>query len=475
MHTASERVPATVPALLKLAWPIVVSRASQSVIGLCDALMVAHLGEAALAATTAGALNSFAFFILPMGTVFIVASFSSQFFGKGDLAGARRYAWYGLVVAGGTAVITLSLLPLLGRVLPWFGFTPEVLGPIHSYLSIRLLSSGIVVGVEALANYYGGLGNTRLPMLANLAAMVANVAGNWLLIDGRLGLPALGVDGAAWASVFASAVAFALLLTLFLLDGRRQDAVLPKLHLSELARMLKVGIPSGLNWFFEFFAFIFFINVVVAGLGTTPLAAFMSAMQLNSVSFMPAFAVASAGAIVVGQAIGAKAHDEVPGAVRLTFAVAGIWQAFVGLAYLLVPGLLLAPFARGPDAAAMLMLGAGMLRLSASWQLFDSAVMVLAESLRAAGDTAFTMWARIALAWLVFAPGSYITVRVFGAGEMGAMAWVVAYVGLLAVVLFFRFRAGAWRRIELTAESVPAHAPAPELVRPAEGDVRGPA
>ncbi|MFZ5469728.1 MAG: MATE family efflux transporter [Myxococcota bacterium] len=445
-------------ALLRLAWPIVISRASQSVIGLCDALMVAHLGEAALAATTAGALNSFAFFILPMGTVFIVSSFSSQFFGKGDLAGARRYGWYGLGVAAATQLVSLALLPLLGTVLPYFGFPPEVLGPIHGYLSIRLLASGVVVGVEALANYYGGLGNTRLPMLASLAAMVLNVGGNYLLIDGRLGLPALGVNGAAWASVLASSVAFAGLLAVFLWHGKRQGEVVPKLRLEELWRMLQVGLPSGFNWFFEFFAFIFFVNVVVAGLGTTPLAAFMAVIQINSVSFMPAFAVASAGAIVVGQAIGARAHDEVPGAVRLTFLVSGTWQAVVGLSYLFVPGLLFSPFARGENTTALLLVGAGMLRLSTAWQLFDSAAMVLAEALRAAGDTAFTLWVRIALGWLVFVPGSYLTVRHFGGGEVGAMVWMVAYMSLLALTLFVRFRTGAWRSIELAVEPMPADA-----------------
>src|SRR5262245_6305133 len=80
--------------LLALAWPIVISRSSQVVVGFCDALMVRHLGESALAATTTGALNTFTFYILPMGVVFIVSSFASQFHGANDGAGARRYGFY---------------------------------------------------------------------------------------------------------------------------------------------------------------------------------------------------------------------------------------------------------------------------------------------------------------------------------------------------------------------------------------------
>jgi multidrug resistance protein, MATE family len=225
--------------------------------------------------------------------------------------------------------------------------------------------------------------------------------------------------------------------------------MVPGLRIRELLRMLRFGLPSGFNWFFEFYAFIFFVNVVVAGLGTTALAALMAVIQLNSVSFMPAFALASAGAIIVGQAIGARVPSEVPRAVRLTFLLAGGWQVAVGLAYLFLPRLAFAPFARGDGSEALLEIGARMLMLSAAWQLFDSAATTLAEALRAAGDTAFTLWARLGLAWAVFVPGSFYTVRVLDAGEVGAMWWLVAYIGMLAAVLYLRFRAGAWRRIQL--------------------------
>ncbi len=87
--------------------------------------------------------------------------------------------------------------------------------------------------------------------------------------------------------------------------------------------------------------------------------------------------------------------------------------------------------------------------LSAAWQLFDATVGTLAEALRAAGDTAFTLWARTIIAWAIFVPGSYVTVRYFQGGEMGAVAWMVAYMGMLAGVLFLRFRSGAWRKLEL--------------------------
>jgi MATE family multidrug resistance protein len=443
----------TLRALLRLAWPIVVSRSTQVVVGISDAVLVAHLGAAALAATTAGSLNAFNLFILPMGTVFIVSSFSSQLFGMGDLRGARRYGWYGLAIALATGVVGVAVIPLVPRLLAPLPYAPDVRALMGDYLALRLLSAGPVIGLEALANYYGGLGRPGLPMKASVAAMILNVAGCVLLIDGRFGAPAMGVRGSALASTLASSAAFLGLFAVFVVEGRREGGS-GSLRLRELRRVLRFGLPAGVNWFLEFLAFTFFTNVVVAGLGTTSVAALMAVFQVNSVAFMPAFGVASAGAILVGQAIGARAPKRVPALVGLAFVVAAAWEALVAVPYLVAPDLVLAPFARDPaSAVALVEVARRMLYLSVAWQVFDAGASVLAEALRAAGDTVFTLWARVAIAWLVFAPGSWISVRILGGGDVAAVAWLLAYLALLALALWARFRSGAWRRIVLVEPS----------------------
>jgi len=440
-------------ALLALAWPMVVSRSSQVVVSIADAVMVAHLGTAALAATTAGATNAFAFFILPMGITFIVSSFSSQLFGMGDPGAARRYGWYGLAVAALAQAAAVLALPFIPSALGLLEYAPDVRAQMEGYLTVRLLSTGSVVGLEALGNYFGGVGNTRLQMRASLVAMVLTVAGNWVFIDGRLGAPALGPRGAALSNTLATGLAFLGLLAVFVRDCRRHGVGL--LRRAELLRVLRFGLPAGFTWFFEFAAYAFFVNIVVAGLGTTSLAALMAVIQVNSVAFMPAFGLASGGAILVGQAIGARRGDRVGALVRLTFAVAAIWQSLVALMYLAAPDLVLSAFARDPASAeALLAAGRRMLVLSAAWQLFDAAANVLAEALRAAGDTRFTFWARAVVSWLVWAPGSWISVRWLGGGDAAAVAWLVLYLAVLALVLFLRFRSGAWRRIVLVAAAV---------------------
>lgn len=440
-------------ALLTLAWPVIVSRSTQVVVGLADALMTAHLGEDAMAATTAGSLNSVGALILPMGIVFIVSSFSAQLTGRGDGAAARRYGFYGLGTAALAQLAMLPVLWLLPDLLGLLHYSPGVEREMTAYMTVRLLSTGFAVGIEGLANYYGGLGNTAIGMRANAAAMALNLLFNWLFIDGNAGCPALGVAGAALGSVLATFGGFCVLLAAFVRDGGGFPR--PALRWAEFRRMLGFGLPMGLNWSFEFYAFVAFVNVVVAGLGTSSLAAMMAVIQINSVAFMPAFGLASAGSILVGQSIGAGRPDDVPGIVKTTFTAAGAWMGLAGLAYLLFPAQLLGPFASPDSDGAFLRVGVGMLMMSALWQAFDAAGMTLTEALRAAGDTSFPMWARAGLAWGFFLPGAWAGVRHLGGDETTAMAFLLAYLGLLAAALYRRFQGGAWRRIELVGDALP--------------------
>lgn len=452
-------LPATYRQLVSLAWPIVLARATQSVVGFSDALMVSPLGEAPLAAVTTGAMNTFALIILPLGTVFILQSFAAQLRGRGDLAAVRRYAIYGLFLAAFAELLAVATIPFVPWVLARFHYEPAVHDAMATYMRIRLLSVGMAVGAEALGNWYGGLGNTRIAMIVGIVTMVTNVALNWLLIEPRLGLPGYGVAGAAWASTVAGTLGFLVVAAIFARGIGLEDATRgPRgaLRARELWRVLRFGLPNGVNWFLEFAAFILFINVAVAHLGTTVLAAFNVVMQLNSISFMPAFGVASAGAILVGEAIGKREHDHVWPIVRRTGLTACAWMVTVGALYLVAPARLIALFRpRDLPAEVLVATGATMLMMSALWQLFDGVGLTLGEALRAAGDTTWCMVARILLAWAVFTPLAWTAVLLLGGGVVTLMIALIVYIALLAGAFAFRFASGRWRDIELVETEAP--------------------
>jgi MATE family multidrug resistance protein len=246
----------TLRSLLALAMPMVLARSTQSVVGFGDAIMVAPLGEDALAAVTTGALNVFALIILPMGTVFIVQSFAAQLVGKNDLSAARRYAWYGLVFAAVTMLAGAIATPLIGPVLGLLGHDPKVHDYMTEYMVIRMTSVGAMVATEALTNWYGGLGNTWMQLVVGVITMIVDLLGNYALIEGHWGFPAMGVAGAAWTSTISSWLGFAIVAAAFhrgwgLPAGAVRAAGRLGLRASELLRMLRFGLPNGFNWFLE--------------------------------------------------------------------------------------------------------------------------------------------------------------------------------------------------------------------------------
>ncbi len=441
--------------LIVLALPMVLARASQSVITFADAIQVKHLGAGAIAATATGGLNVMGFVILPMGTVFIVQSFVSQLAGRGKTDDAARFAWYGLAIALIAGIVAAALIPLVEPALALTGYSPGVRDEMSSYMAIRMTSVAAAVGIEALGNWYGGLGNTWMQMIAGAITMVAAVFFNWVLIDGHLGAPAMGVDGAALASTIATWLGFAFLAIAFL----RKKRSVTGLSRRELGRVVRFGLPNGLNWFLEFAAFQLFVNVVMASLGDTTVAALNAVIAVNSLAFMPAFGLASAGAILAGQAIGRGAMQDVWPQMKVTLACTGAWMGAIGVIELAFPHEVLSLF--GDRGSSLVAIGAPMLAISALWQVFDAIGITVAETLRAAGDTTWTAIVRLSIAWLVFAPSAYLVVRYTTGGAVGAMACLVGYLALLALALALRFRNGAWRRIELIE---------PELLAEATGE-----
>jgi MATE family multidrug resistance protein len=171
---------------------------------------------------------------------------------------------------------------------------------------------------------------------------------------------------------------------------------------------------------------------------------------------MPAFGVTSAGAILAGEAIGRRAHDEVWPTVKLTLAITGGWMLAVGLLYVVVPTFWIGLFEPGDAADRTLVdVGSRMLVLAAFWQLFDAAGMTFSEALRAAGDTAWCMAARLVLAWIVFTPLAWTAVLVFDGGVNTVMTTLIGYLALLSVAMAARFASGRWKAIDLVGTEAP--------------------
>ena len=333
-------------ALLALAMPMVLARATQSVMTFADALFVEHLGPGSIAASATGGFNVFLFMILPIGTVFIVQSFVAQLVGAGQREDTPRFAWYGMAIAAIAGIVGLAFIPLIGPALSITDYSPAVQAEMESYMAIRMYSVTAVVATEAIGNWYGGLNNTWMAMVVRRAH------------DGRRPVPQLGPH---------------LRPPRRARDGRRRrgaiddDRELGRLRVPRVAfwrrwggappRTKKLGSRSASSGASCGSA----CRTGSTGSSSSPRSRCSSTscsrasvtsrsrrckvvMAINSVSFMPAFGLASAGAILAGQAIGAGDRDAVWPQVKATLLCTMSWMGLIGLLYFVAPEALLGLF-----------------------------------------------------------------------------------------------------------------------------------
>jgi putative MATE family efflux protein len=293
-----------------------------------------------------------------------------------------------------------------------------------------------------------GIGNTRVTMVVNIAANIVNVFFCFLLIEGRFGFPKMGVDGAAAAVVISGVVGFVLALVSLFQKGAylrltRKDSW--RIDIPMMTSILKIGGGS----MFEQFAFrvgFFSYARVVASLGTAAFAAHQIAMQLMGLSFTFADGIGVATTSLVGQQLGRKRPD-----LSIMYGKIGQRLALivsVGLVMFSVFGRFWFP-TLFTDDQGIIEVTAGLILIIAIMQPIQTSQLVMAGSLRGAGDTryvAMTMVVTVALARPLL---SVILVFGLGMGLTGAWYAIIADQLLRLVMLYGRFARGKWVHIKV--------------------------
>jgi MATE family multidrug resistance protein len=282
-------------------------------------------------------------------------------------------------------------------------------------------------------------------MIALVVANLVNVVVNWMLIFGRLGAPALGVAGAAWATVLSRVVMAVFLLIVIVLRGRGRRPGLFEtsygIDLQRMRRLIVLGYPAALQLTLE--VGVFAAASALAGwLPAAALAAHQIALNLAGFTFMVPLGIASAGAVRVGHAIGAR---DGPGAARAGWTALFFGACFMSAAaaiFVLFPGPLIGAFTRD---RVVLQIGVGLLGVAAVFQLFDGIQGVGTGILRGLGDTRTPMLWNLAAHWALGLPVAYLLAFRAGLGVIGL--WWGLSVGLiicgvaLAIVWWHRIHA----------------------------------
>jgi multidrug resistance protein, MATE family len=435
--------------MLKLAVPVVMAELGWMTMGVVDTVMVGPLGPQAISAAGVGNSMHIAFAIFGMAVMLGLDTLVSQAYGRRDIRDCHRWFFDGLMLAGLMAIPIMSLLLLVWFAIPWLGFHGAVRPLLEGYFGVLLLSTPFLLAYAVCRRYLQAMHAAKPVMFALIAANLVNVLGNYALIYGHYGFPALGVTGSAWATVISRAfMLLALLFSVWWIDRRRTaEAGIADRHglwhvertfdLSRLRQLLALGLPAGSQMGAE--VGVFALATAMSGtLDPISSASHQIALNMAGVAFMVPLGVGSAGAVRVGHAVGARDPARASASGWTAIMLGTGFMLIAAAVFVLIPRQLIGLFSRDPDVLAV---GAALLWLAAIFQLFDGMQGVITGTLRGLGDTRTAMLVNLVAHWLIGLPTGYLLCFVIGWGVYGL--WVGLSLGLIVTGLILLY---VWTR-----------------------------
>ncbi len=441
------------PKVFRLAAPAVVDGFLAMTVGVIGLLLVGRLGDAALAGM--GAALQLVWFAISLGAALGTGTTVSvaHAIGRGDREGARTVVVQAVVLALAASVVVACLAPFSTDLVAVLGGDREVTERGADYVRVSLVGAVVLILPAVLSGALRGVGDTRTPMLAGIATNVVNLALTPLLVFGVSGVPAHGVEGAAWGATVARAIGGLVMVAALL----RSDHViglpwqsgmrhrwLP--DLGAIRRLTSLSLPTAVEQFQATTAMLIFGMLVLAE-GTAISAAQRVVFNLMGVAYLPAIGCATAATILVGQSYGAGVPwPGGPAAVRATersFVLALGWLVSMGSLFVAFAPFLVGLYTTEP---AVLEAGVPGLRIIGVFLPVATISIVFGSALRGAGDTRSPMTISSITMWLVTLPTAWFAGNVLGAGLPGLFG--AFFVG------GFASGCGAWWRWRRTVRAL---------------------
>ena len=457
--------------LLVVALPLIASSGSVTLMHTIDRLFLFWHDPDEFAASMPAALTNYTLMAVAFGTAMYVATFVGQYEGAGRPQRVARAVWQGVHVALAGGLLTLLLVPAADAIFRAIGHTPRIRAFESAYFRVLCWSALPTLLAAALSGFFSGRGRTVAVLLANLAAALVNVALDWVFVFGHLGWWEWGIRGAGVATVIAAWVNAGVLAAAIALPRHRPYGFSRQwaIDWGLLGRLLRYGVPNGFIFMVDVGCFLLFI-AIVGRLGALPLKATNLAFTLNMLAFVPMVGLSTAVSTLVGRRIGAGDPDA---AARLTWLALWLAEGYMAcwvVAYLTIPGVLVAPFldATGAEAEQLRGIIATILKFVAAYSLFDALLLIFSGSIRGAGDTLFSMAYTFACGAGLLVLPTYVLCEVRGGGLLTAWTVATVYIVVFGTGYLLRFLGGKWRTMKVI-EDEPEDAcipPAPVPERP---------
>ena len=410
-----------------------------------DRVFLTHESIESLEAALPSSMLFYIFICFFQSTVAYSGTFVAQYHGAGDKSGAARSYRAGTLLAVAFSFTALLFLKAGAWIFPLFSDSASVVSRANVYYMILTAGSFATLGHMAASAYWTAIGKTRLVFWVNVLGNLLNILLDYILIFGCGVIPALGMAGAAWATVLSTAAQWAVLA--FLARGVWREGAGELFPI--IRKVLRFGIPSGLYSFLNVISFTIFV-FVTGRVGDIEFAVSNACFSINYLLFAPMEGFAMGAATLVAQAQGRKNPVEASAALRRTLVLALSFVAILSIGTVIFHKPILGLFLKenSPSSAVFYSVGFQLIVLMALWQIFDAADIVIGGALKGAGDTRFVM------TWMLIASFAFWLPLVFAVRHFDkrmAPLWMtmVAFVVVICAGTAIRWISGAWQKHKL--------------------------
>jgi MATE family multidrug resistance protein len=439
MPTTSANWRRELRAMIVLAVPVVLSELGWMAQGIVDTIMVGRLGPAAIGAVAVGNAVFYTPSLFGIGLLLGLDTLVSQAYGREDHDACHHWLAQGAYLA---CIASPPLMLVLWGVSYGFthvGIAPQVAGPAAGYLRMLLLSTLPLLLYGAARRYLQGVGQVRVITVTFVIANLLNWLFNWVLIYGKLGFPAMGVNGSALSTVIARVgMAAALIGFAWRYERKRGHPLFrhwAKPHLHRIGQLVRIGAPAAGQIILEVGAW----NLATLSAGwLTPVALATHQIALNyaSLTYMVPLGISAAAAVSVGHAIGA---GDAARARRAGWLALGLGTAFMvaaGIVFLVMPRPLIELYTSDPRVLAV---GPTLLWVAAAFQIFDGIQTVSTGALRGLGETRVPMFANFVGYWILGLPLGFLLCFVLRWGIFGLWIGLTLALVVIATTLLRRW------------------------------------
>ncbi|HPM30701.1 MAG TPA: MATE family efflux transporter [Chryseolinea sp.] len=435
-----------------LAYPVMLSNLGHVLIGVGDNIMVGHVGAAQLAAAGLANVIFNVLMLFGIGVSYAITPLVAAADGERNDKSIIETLRHGLAINFVNGIILVGIVMAGRNLLNHLDQPPEVVALAIPYLGIITFSLIPMLIFQSFKQFAEGLSNTKLSLVVIILTNMVNIAMNYVLIYGHAGFPAMGLNGAGWATLI-SRIFMAVAIAWYVYQSAafkkyREGFSIGKYTKSLFNKMLHIGIPAGVQFIFEVAAFDFSL-VMMGWLGAKTQAAHQIAINLATLSYMTTAGLAAAATIRVSYFLGRKDIKNLKLASYTMLIMALIMMSACAVVFMfgrnILPGFYV-------DDGEVLTIASSLLIVAGLFQLSDGTQVVCIAALRGLHDVKIPSVLIFISYWIIGLPLGYWLAFILGYGALGI--WLGLFIGLTltAIAMFLRFRAMV-NKLTTTVES----------------------